>query len=223
MRLETDRCCQYTGCGDSGCTFNMSSSLDLRYAKQCAGNNILLQRLLHGQHILNLFLHLLFNIISTLVIALSNFFMQVLNAPTREEVDCADAKKRWLEIGVPSIRNAFHVSKFKTLSWMLFNFSSIPIHILFNSTNYESDYQGSQWRLTLASEAFFHGSKYYGPGAGLMPNGDYGISQQRAKRWICRMGPITGLHGNHCCNLTLICDQRPQKTSCRPRQWQENG
>lgn len=48
---------------------------------------------------INLFLHLLLNIISTLIIASSNFFMQILNAPTSYEVDRAHAKNRSLEFG----------------------------------------------------------------------------------------------------------------------------
>lgn len=95
---------------------------------------------------INLFLHLVLNIISTLIIASSNFFMQVLNAPTRREVDRAHSRGRWLEIGVPSIGNIFHVSGYKTLAWVLFTMSSIPIHLLFNSAVFETDYQGSNVR-----------------------------------------------------------------------------
>ncbi|ROV91529.1 hypothetical protein VMCG_09466 [Cytospora schulzeri] len=97
--------------------------------------------------------------------------MQVLNAPTRDEVDRAHAKGRWLEIGIPSIKNAFHVSGFKTLAWVLFNISSVPIHLLSNSAVFETDYQGNQWWLTMASESFLQGGKYYGPGAGLISTG----------------------------------------------------
>lgn len=128
---------------------------------------------------LNLFLHLLLNIISTLVIASSNFFMQVLNAPTREEVDGAHVRNKWLEIGVPSIGNAFHVSRYKTLAWVLFNLSSIPIHLLSNSAVFETDYQGGEWWHTMVSEAFFHGGEYYGAGAGLITTGGYGFGIDR--------------------------------------------
>lgn len=96
----------------------------------------------------NLFLHLVLNIVSTLIIASSNFFMQVLNAPTRMEIDHAHSKGRWLEIGVPSLGNIFHVSGYKTLAWVLFTLSSVPIHLLFNSAVFETDYQGSNVRLT---------------------------------------------------------------------------
>lgn len=95
---------------------------------------------------LNLYLHLLLNVFSTLIIASSNFFMQVLNAPTREDVDRAHAKNRWLEIGVPSIRNILHLSRFKTIAWVLFNVTSIPIHLLFNSAIFQTDYQGNTVR-----------------------------------------------------------------------------
>ncbi|KAI1847360.1 hypothetical protein JX266_006585 [Neoarthrinium moseri] len=54
---------------------------------------------------LNLALHLLLNILSTAILASSNFFMQILNAPTRDEVIEAHSRGSWLDIGVPSWRN----------------------------------------------------------------------------------------------------------------------
>ncbi|KAI1344924.1 hypothetical protein F5Y15DRAFT_364206 [Xylariaceae sp. FL0016] len=64
--------------------------------------------------VVNTALHLIINIVSTLVLASSNFFMQVLNSPSREEVNEAHFRGSWLGIGVPSVRNAFRVSRFKT-------------------------------------------------------------------------------------------------------------
>lgn len=54
---------------------------------------------------LNVALHLLLNGVSTAVLASSNFFMQILNAPSREEVDEAHVMGSWLGIGVPSWRS----------------------------------------------------------------------------------------------------------------------
>ncbi|KAF6820539.1 hypothetical protein CSOJ01_00795 [Colletotrichum sojae] len=51
-------------------------------------------------------LHLLVNIVSTAALASSNFFMQVLNAPSRREVDAVHARGIWLDIGVPSWRGS---------------------------------------------------------------------------------------------------------------------
>ncbi|KAI2770771.1 hypothetical protein F4815DRAFT_496933 [Daldinia loculata] len=72
-------------------------------------------------------------------LASSNFFMQVLNSPSREEINAAHFQGSWLGIGIPSVRNAFRVSKFKTACWICLFISSIPIHLLFNSTIFETD------------------------------------------------------------------------------------
>ncbi|RYC65472.1 hypothetical protein CHU98_g744 [Xylaria longipes] len=118
----------------------------------------------------NLALHLLINIASTLVavlLASSNFFMQVLNAPTREEVDNAHFKSSWLGIGVPSVRNAFRVSPFKTWCWISLLLSSIPIHLLFNSAVFEVDSRESDFHLTIATEQFLRSGDFYPPGSSL--------------------------------------------------------
>ncbi|KAI1486567.1 hypothetical protein F5X96DRAFT_681907 [Biscogniauxia mediterranea] len=124
-----------------------------------------------GGHVgeLNLALHLLINILSTLVavLASSNFFMQVLNSPTREEVNAAHFSGSWLGIGIPSVRNAFRVSKFKTCCWVVLLLSSIPIHLAFNSTIFETDHRGSDYHLTIATENFTRGGAYYPPGGSL--------------------------------------------------------
>ncbi|KAI6083546.1 hypothetical protein F4821DRAFT_271700 [Hypoxylon rubiginosum] len=110
----------------------------------------------------NTVLHLLINIISTLV---------VLNSPSREEVNKAHVKGSWLDIGVPSVRNVIHISKFKTWSWVVLFLSSIPIHVLFNSTIFQTDYRGSEFHLTIASEGFINQHPYFLPGASLfLPN-----------------------------------------------------
>ncbi len=93
--------------------------------------------------------------------------MQVLNAPTRQEVDNAHFKSSWLGIGVPSVRNAFRVSRFKTWSWISFLLSSIPIHLLFNSAVFEVDSRESDFHLTIATEQFLHGGDFYPPGSSL--------------------------------------------------------
>lgn len=122
---------------------------------------------------LNLWLHLLLNVFSTGVLASSNFFMQVLSSPSRSEVDAAHKKRVALEIGVPSFKNLFSVSKFKMIAWFLFFGSSIPIHLFFNSAIFSTEYQGATWNLTIASESFVNGAQYYPPGAMLWPAGGF--------------------------------------------------
>ena len=86
----------------------------------------------------NIVVHLLINVLSTILLAGSNFCMQVLSAPTRREVDAAHAKGRWLDIGVPSVRNWASVSWTSRTLWFLLGVSSIPLHFFYNSTLFAS-------------------------------------------------------------------------------------
>ncbi|KAI0188681.1 hypothetical protein EV127DRAFT_471171 [Xylaria flabelliformis] len=97
--------------------------------------------------------------------------MQVLSAPSREEIDRAHAWLRSLEIGVPSVKNLWHMSWFKLISWFILFFSSVPIHALFNSVVFQTDYLGSEWHLTISTEAFTEGAEFFPPGASLSPAG----------------------------------------------------
>lgn len=124
----------------------------------CVGNGV-------GR--LNTMLHLVINILSTLVLASTNFFMQVLNAPSREELDKAHEKGSWLDIGVPSFRNAFRVSHFKAIMWLLFFLSSIPIHLLFNSSVFSADNHGSQFSYFVFDESVLTGGAVFDPGTSL--------------------------------------------------------
>ncbi|KAI1126490.1 hypothetical protein F5Y10DRAFT_293741 [Nemania abortiva] len=109
--------------------------------------------------LLNLFLHLLINITSTLVI---------LNAPSREELDAAHSKGTWMEIGVSSIRNIFRVSGFKRWCWFGLALTSLPIHLFFNSVIFSTGYRGSFYTTTIATEEFVNGGGFYLPGASLL-------------------------------------------------------
>jgi hypothetical protein len=118
---------------------------------------------------INIGLHLLINVASTCIVASSNYFMQILSSPTRGEVDVAHQKARSLEIGVPSIRNIGHISLRKGLLWSLFVASSVPIHVLFNSIVFETDYQGAGFFMAMATEAFVQSEEgHKGLGASLI-------------------------------------------------------
>jgi hypothetical protein len=124
---------------------------------------------------LNMGLHLLLNLISSLVFASSNYFMQVLSAPSREEVNKAHQQLRSLDIGISSMKNLRFISRFKLLAWLLFLLSSVPIHMVFNSSIFKTDIQGADWQMTISTEAYTSGaSTYYGPGASLAPAGSLG-------------------------------------------------
>lgn len=116
---------------------------------------------------LNMLLHLLLNTVSTVVFASSNFFMQVINSATRQELDLVHTAGLCLDIGVPSMTNAFRLGKFKLYTWILLFLSSVPLHLLFNSIIFQTDSRGGDYRLTVASPGFVRGQAFYPPGATL--------------------------------------------------------
>lgn len=81
-------------------------------------------------HRLNTELHLLINVLSTILLGTSNFAMQALSAPTRKEVDVAHLKRQWLDIGVLSIRNLRNVNRKRVMLWSILGLSSLPRHLL---------------------------------------------------------------------------------------------
>ncbi|KAK8085184.1 hypothetical protein PG997_006455 [Apiospora hydei] len=120
---------------------------------------------------LNTILHLFLNIISTGILSSSNFFMQIVTSPSRPEIDLAHAQLRSLDIGLQSMRNLPSLSRFKQVCWALLLCSTVPTHLLFNSAIFETTYEGQFWNLTIATDEFAHGGRYWLPGASLTPSG----------------------------------------------------
>ena len=83
---------------------------------------------------LDTWLHLLINVLSTMLLASSNYCMQCLSSSTRKDVDKAHARGKWLDVGIHSIRNLGSIPRFRLLLWSILALSSVPIHLLFNST-----------------------------------------------------------------------------------------
>ena len=74
--------------------------------------------------------HILINILSTVLLSSSNFCMQVLSAPTRNDVDKAHTRGDSLEIGIMSIRNLTSISVLRQILWWILFSSSLPLHLL---------------------------------------------------------------------------------------------
>ena len=117
----------------------------------------------HTASVTNAVLHLFINALATLILASSNFFMQVLSAPTRTNVDKAHARARYLDIGVQSVKNVCHVGFWKLAMWVLLALSSVPLHLFFNSCVSES-VASTDFVFAVASESILHGAKYALPG-----------------------------------------------------------
>ncbi|KAJ5150526.1 uncharacterized protein N7500_010715 [Penicillium coprophilum] len=84
-------------------------------------------------------LHLLINILSTALLGASNYCMQCLAAPSREQVDKAHSQKTWIRIGVPNIMDLlrYQTGKRRILGSILL-ITSLPIHLIYNSAVYFS-------------------------------------------------------------------------------------
>lgn len=79
---------------------------------------------------MNTWAHLAINIISTGLLAGSNYCMQCLVAPSRGDIDRAHQKFKWLDIGLPSVRNLRYISTRRRWLWILLASSSVPLHLL---------------------------------------------------------------------------------------------
>lgn len=79
---------------------------------------------------LDRWLHLLINLLSTGMLSASNYCMQLQAAPTRGAIERAHRDERWLDIGVPSLRNLRYISNWRRLAWVLLALSSLPIHLM---------------------------------------------------------------------------------------------
>ncbi|KAI2466422.1 hypothetical protein F4781DRAFT_434395 [Annulohypoxylon bovei var. microspora] len=78
--------------------------------------------------------HLAINILSSMVVAATNYCSQLLAAPTQAEVIRAHGKGDWLETGVPSFHNLLHgrISGKRRLIWSVMMISSVPLHLFWN-------------------------------------------------------------------------------------------
>lgn len=74
--------------------------------------------------------HIFINVLSTVLRSASNYTMQVLNSPTRQEMDKAHRIGKWLDIGLLSIHNLRIILKKKAVLCLILASSSLPLHLL---------------------------------------------------------------------------------------------
>ena len=78
-------------------------------------------------------LHFCINVLSTLLLGASNYTMQCLSSPTRNEINKAHSENRTLDIGIPSLKNLRRIAWPRLILWWLVALSSVPLHLLYNS------------------------------------------------------------------------------------------
>lgn len=75
-------------------------------------------------------IHVGINVLSTILLAASDYTMQVLSSPTRKDINKAHAKNGHLDIGILSTRNLSHIPRRRLLLFLIMAFSSFPTHLL---------------------------------------------------------------------------------------------
>jgi hypothetical protein len=75
-------------------------------------------------------LHIVINVIATLLLGASNYCMQCLTSPTRREIDRQHSSKMWLEVGILSVRNLRAIDKHRVWLSVFLAVSSFPIHLV---------------------------------------------------------------------------------------------
>ena len=75
-------------------------------------------------------MHVVINIMSTILLGASNYVMQILGSPTRAQIQNAHQKRTSLFIGVPNLRNLKFVGWKRLLLWFFLGLSALPLHLL---------------------------------------------------------------------------------------------
>lgn len=107
----------------------------------------------------NTLYHVFINILSTAMLAASNYCMQLLCAPNRTNIDNAHAHGVWLDIGIPSIRNLRFLTWKRRGLWLALCFSSIPLHLIYNSAFYAA-IASNEYNILYATEDFLNNGQY---------------------------------------------------------------
>lgn len=72
--------------------------------------------------------HVAINVMGTLLLGASNYTMQCLSSPTRQEVDVAHSRGKYLDIGLPSLNNLTGWKKKFVFTFLVL--STLPLHFL---------------------------------------------------------------------------------------------
>jgi len=102
---------------------------------------------------LSILLLLPLNIIGTVLISTSNYVMQAVSAPTREEVDQSHAKGGFRNIGMPTSYDMVFARPYKSTLWWILALTTVPIHLFLNSSIF-STLQTNNYGIMIVSSDF---------------------------------------------------------------------
>lgn len=108
---------------------------------------------------LSLWLHLAINALGTALLSASNYTMQCLSSPTRQDIDKAHFQCKWLDIGVPSLRNLRRITWKRIILWWLLAITSLPLHLMYNSAVFET-LSTHEYEVYVVSKDFLPGAPF---------------------------------------------------------------
>ncbi|KAI1157025.1 hypothetical protein F4825DRAFT_458832 [Nemania diffusa] len=82
---------------------------------------------------INIGVHVVINVFTVVLLAGANYVFQILTSPTRREIAKAHDRKRWLDIGVSSLRNFMYVSRFRAVVGAVTLLVAIAIQVIYNA------------------------------------------------------------------------------------------
>jgi hypothetical protein len=124
-------------------------------------------------------LHIAINAMGTILLGASNYTMQCLSSPTRNEIDAAHSKGRYLDIGLPSLKNLSGLKK--KVIFMFLVLSTVPLHFLWNSAVFTTT-QNLDYNVYVVTPSFLNqstvdcsqnASMYYEPPLTSFPSSNY--------------------------------------------------
>lgn len=143
---------------------------------------------------LSQWLHLAINVLGTALLSASNYTMQCLSSPTRQDIDKAHAQNRWLDIGILSVRNLRTITWKRIILWWLLAVTSLPLHLMYNSAVFDT-LSTHQYDVYVVSKDFLSGAPFklvYDP-LHLNPMGSI-ISNVSSEYFIPRLNSLRNLN-----------------------------
>ncbi|ROT41134.1 hypothetical protein SODALDRAFT_376843 [Sodiomyces alkalinus F11] len=104
-------------------------------------------------------LHAALNFFVVVVLMGANYAYQVLTSPTRVEVDMAHARKKWLDIGIPSLRNLAFVAKRRAVLATTLLVAGVVTPVMYNAVIITKHFVPAHSILVVA-ESFLDGAPF---------------------------------------------------------------
>ncbi|KAH7132548.1 hypothetical protein B0J11DRAFT_230512 [Dendryphion nanum] len=136
--------------------------------------------------------HLIINVLSTLLLSASNYCMHVVSAPSRQDIDRMHASKITMDIGLNSFGNILKLPWNRRILWALLGLSSIPLHLMANSSIFPSTAAYSYTAAVVTTD-FFEGYPWhpdYLESVSMGPKLNTSKYRTFSSEWIAWMGKV---------------------------------